>query len=129
MPSDVLCALTRCERCHRQTAEVIESRRTRASTATRRRKQCRVCKYRFTDYELSAGEYTRLISAAAALAAVRRALGTPEGASPPPPPPAPIPCDTCQFNESGCTFDYPEYNTPGAVDCFMITEPFDPLTT
>jgi hypothetical protein len=113
-------ALSRCESCHRQTAEVIESRRTRL--ACRRRKCCLVCKHRFTEYELSAVEFKRLSAAATALDAIHRALGTATPPAPDPEPEAPVPCASCRYaTASGCSFDYPEYGTPDAADCPMLS--------
>ena len=118
-PEFIGAALSRCEKCHRQSAEVIESKR--AVLGTRRRKECRTCKHRFTEYEISAAEYRRLIDAATQLEKIRSVLSVlPACEQVQDTGPKEPPCKDCRFNVNGCSFDYPEFNTSGAVDCSLF---------
>lgn len=108
-------SLSQCEQCNNKAAEVVESRR--SAGYVRRRKRCRHCEHRFTDYELSAAEFQRLQAAATALASIRKALGAEQPAPAPVAEPAII-CDQCEFKtRGGCSFGYPEYGTEDARDC------------
>ena len=80
---------------------------------------CRVCKKRFTDYEVNAREFRRLTSAAAALDAIRAALGVASSENDMELE-AEVPCAGCEFSgRSACNFGYPEYDTAAAVGCEM----------
>lgn len=119
MPSEVLIAgLTRCEKCHRQSAQVIESKR--VAEGVRRRKECRACRYRFTEYEISSAEYRRLTDAAAQLEKIKKIIDVSVEAVAEVSEPEEIPCSNCRFNTGHCSFDYPEFNTMGAIGCSLF---------
>lgn len=119
MPSEVLIAgLTRCEKCHRQSAQVIESRK--ITQGTRRRKECRACKHRFTEYEISSAEYKRLTDAVAQLEKIKKVIDVSIEPVAETSEPEEIPCSNCRFNTERCSFDYPEFNTVGAIGCSLF---------
>ena len=90
--------------------------RSRAVThGQRRRKECRLCGYRFTTYEISSEHYAKYDHFLYMHEELCKRLGTFEVK---PAAQDKITCITCAHNKGdACDYDFPEYNTPDSSDC------------
>ena len=110
-----------CPSCGHATLKTIESRKTNLST--RRRKECNFCGYRTTTHELTDEKFNELKTAYQLLNRIKDILqvqsevlttSTSNSNS--------IPCSTCKHNSGfTCSFDFPEYDSPDAIDCIHHT--------
>ena len=102
-----------CPACNQKEQVTIESRRTKEGH-TRRRKECRACSHRATTYEVDDVFYsqakTMLSRVQNLFKLFKESKASKEHAS----------CDACVHKtRTGCGYDFPEYNTPEAIDCIF----------
>jgi hypothetical protein len=99
-----------CPKCNKKEQVTIESKPTKEKY-TRRRKECRACGHRVTTYEVDECFYTQ---AKTMLRNVQNMLKlfkeTKEHQG----------CNQCVHSgRDGCSYDFPEFNTPEAIDCIF----------
>ena len=104
--------LADCPQCNQSGLRVIESRK--SSDATRRRKKCECCGYRFTTYEVSADFYNKAQENQLLVSKLHALLsGEPLTTNA-----VKIKCRDCTHNEGDqCAFGFPEYDTIESFDC------------
>lgn len=99
-----------CPKCNEKQQITIESRRTKEGH-TRRRKECRACRHRATTYEIDDVFYNQ---AKEMLSQVQNLLKIFKDTK------QHVGCDACVHKtRNGCSYDFPEYNTPEASDCIF----------
>lgn len=110
-----------CPSCGHATLKTIESRKTNLST--RRRKECSFCGYRTTTHELTDEKFNELKTAQQLLNRIKDILQVqPQPLDTLTSDPGFIPCSTCKHNSGfTCSFGFPEYDSPDAIDCIHHT--------
>lgn len=99
-----------CPKCNKKEQVTIESRRTKEGH-TRRRKECRACGHRTTTYEIDDLFYTQAKTMLSQLQSLFKLLKEPVERTE---------CDACVHKtRNGCSYEFPEYGTPEAIDCIF----------
>lgn len=100
-----------CPKCKEKEQVTKESRKTKEGY-TRRRKECRACGHRATTYEVDDVFYTQANAMFATFQNLFKLLKEPKDK---------LSCDQCVHNRhSACSYEFPEFGTPEAVDCIFF---------
>lgn len=103
-----------CPKCKEKEQITLESKRTKEGH-TRRRKECRACSHRATTYEVDDLFYTQAKTMLSHVQSLFKLLKETKPQSS---------CDQCVHSgRNGCSYDFPEYNTPEAIDCIFYETP------